>query len=438
MANSVSSATSPTSVGTSREQQTIFNAVVKDIVSSLKAHTYFSISLKNRAPFKYVDAKGVQMVIDHAKLQLLMDSIIKIIQSLKDLFKNKITRKNKHGMSRDEYNLKRSTKIIQYFNEMTQDVELAGAVVAHILKTPKKNQQFPINKFITDNLVNYFFDAETRYGCGSCFLLTANSKGAQSLITREEAKSDDGLEYAIQKHGDAMILSKIRGETGKNVTIAGLRALSNVKNMIAIIGQDHIAPVGLVVSLLSLIISVNDLQSQSVGQRIHYDNLFLKYFGTGQTSEWVYNGVVLNTINQDLPNNKSDKVQSITDRLRFSGLSPLQRIADLKDVTYNRKNATGQPKTYKSFIAREDAPGSDDWGYLYAGNITLATSMLTIPNEVLSTDLYNYLVENKLDNDAEKVRKFDRVMTSMVIQDYLKQISNAHRKLNPKKKATTA
>jgi len=431
----MTTANSPTSPFASassvREQNSLFSDLVDQTISSFRAYNYFKNIVLNDNTVNYINDAGVVTVINADFLKKQEAAFIMVLSSLKDLFRKKISRRKSKGenaLTPEEINAKRSQAIIDFFTAYTQDEQLAAAVSSHALVKPKKSQQFSKNQYMSDRLRLYLFDAETNYGCGVNFLLVSSKKsGPPTLITREEARSSEGLEYVLRRHGEEAVLAKIQAETGHRVTLAGLRQLADVKAMLAQIYSDGIASVGTIISLLSLIVYAKGLQAPANGQRIRPDATFIRYFGEGTDTVWRYDNNTYNTILRS-----STKDVTISQRIDNSQYSAIDRLKSLKDVTYNRKNKrTGDNKvTLQSWI-EYNVGGENDWGFLYAGNITMATSMFTIPNEVLPQELVDKLslVKDDTRSQDEQDTITNRIKTSIAIQEYLKLISGANKKL---------
>jgi hypothetical protein len=314
--------------------------------------------------------------------------------------------------------------IRQTYGSLSSELTNAMAVLATNKSDSTRKgvtRKFSKLQFISQVLNSYLFDAQTNYGCGANFLLVSNKKGTPSLITREQCRNQYAVDTVVQTYGEQAVLDKIRSDTGHSVSIEAVRAVSDIKNLVIQINADSIASTGTIISLLSIIVFARNLQCQIAGegQRINYDENFLAHFGTGTNTLWsLQYGDQVYDCNSILVH--SDKDSQITERLAENQLSVVQRLKSSSPVVYGKD--TPNAKTSVQWVdAPQNAMSGGNWGYLYASNILMATKMFSIPNECVPPELLAVLGD-------ESRRK-----TGIAIQEVLKLISGANKKLTVRK-----
>lgn len=196
----------------------------------------------------------------------------------------------------------------------------------------------------------------------------------------------------------------------------------------------NIANSGMLVACLHLIARVNQLQSQSNGQRVHYDAVWEKYF-LGRNSHYVIGGsditqalrqalpqdpVALEEYLKKLTDNNATHLKNLKEHLAHADKSVFQRIAErgaespggVGRIKFERKKGDVYLETYIQRGAEQQ--GTDNWGILYAMFMVII-SINHIPNYLLSeaqrgaiksvvTD--DGVEHNPLVTDAERLRQY--------------------------------
>jgi hypothetical protein len=333
--------------------------------------------------------------------------------------------------------------------------------VASSAKSKRDGSQLKGVGFISDSFVEFFRNANKGNGLAGLLTGTVAPTPALASVWKNLLQSKgyqmtdlaslclaNGFDPATRR-STSEFLGIIEFSVEKIAEGFGMPGFSldsvNVDNaMEEIIYRRGIAASPFLASCLHLIAKVNRLASQSNGQRVHYDQVWLDSFGQGNT-HYVVGGrdlteelraavsrmnsgdvnAYLSSIAGSSGKTNSDRVAKLLDHLANADKTGFQRLAE----SASRGPATtkaGKPRVVP-FIAREDAvPGTDDWGISHQSFMTLL-SYYRVPDYVLPGDL-----RAQISPDTDLGQENSDLNKSL--WDYIHSLSLAHHLVSPPKK----
>ena len=213
-------------------------------------------------------------------------------------------------------------------------------------------------------------------------------------------------------------------------TAADVRARADVKAQLGMVLNDGLATSGIIISLLSLIIAANNLQSQSNRQRFHHEGM-VPYFGRGTNTRWIFNRTDLTPASFDgVADITGPRRAELNAKLTQVDISAIERIAARGPQNSTKKT---EAKVLPFIEKGQEKAGTDDYGLLYSTNMTL-NSFFHIPEELLTPAQRNVRTSVKQEQGDGTVRETNAAyaaasQTATQVQQYLRNLLEEHHKL---------
>lgn len=213
---------------------------------------------------------------------------------------------------------------------------------------------------------------------------------------------------------------------------------ANVRDQIHLVLHKQIATSGILISIINLIISVNDLSSKTNGQRVHYNDNMLRHFDGNNNTRWVLHGTDYTPKSiDDLPKD-CKKSDSIMGRLKTSELSAFEILRQRVGRRIRDKEFNDTRQREINFIVKgNEPPGTDNYGF--KREMIMAAMMKNIvPDQVLNPTLSNVIKSGK--NDPSDPETNPIWIETVQVQQLLSSLLWAHNsvKKNLNKKVKVA
>lgn len=170
---------------------------------------------------------------------------------------------------------------------------------------------------------------------------------------------------------------------------------ANIRDQIHLVLHKQIATSGILISIINLIISVNQLSSKTNGQRVHYNDTMLRYFDGNNNTRWVLHGTDHTPKSvDDLPEDCKNS-ESIMGRFKTSDLSAFEILRQRVGRRIRDKEFNDTRQREINFILKGDeTPGTDNYGF--KREMIMAAMMKNIvPDQVLGPNLSKVLKSGK-------------------------------------------
>jgi hypothetical protein len=211
---------------------------------------------------------------------------------------------------------------------------------------------------------------------------------------------------------------------------------ANVREQIHLVLHKQIATSGILISIINLIISVNQLSSKTNGQRVHYNDTMLRYFDGNNNTRWLLQGTDHTPKSDDNLPEDCKTSKSIMGRFKTSNLSVFEILRERVGRRIRDKQFNDTKQREINFICKGDeAPGTDNYGF--KREMIMAAMMKNIiPDQVLDPNLSKVLKSGKSNpSDTETNPVWaETIQVQQLLSSLLWAHNSAKKNLNKKVK----
>lgn len=326
----------------------------------------------------------------------------------------------------------------------------------------KRGEQLKDLFYISDQLVEFFRNANFGNGLAQAFTAPAYKDQWDTLMTTpyaslQELTSATGLtgqQILAQWNAAESKLAEVErkkkpGRMAQQYTSADLSPV--VQDAMDLVINKRMATAGILVSLMSLYYTANNLQSTVDGQRNRYDTTMTAYFGGYVSDQATYPGSRADT-HYLLPARPTQPVSDANPLLDLTGNARAiadqevegtfkakdkeaweEKVNGIDDPAFNRlqnrpnssvlrsSGGTSQYIDTPVFITQEDSKNPDNFGLLHTQTMVL-TTYFRIPTALLTKEQKD-LLQTKENRDA-----------AAKLQNYIHGLLTAHRIRNADEK----